>query len=565
MKKRIIISSLVTVLFSLILVTSAFITLLNINEIQRTKDSLAIYNNFFVDKYVENEEIDLDKFKIKGKHVRFTVIKKDGSVIFDTEGEVQENHKERDEIKEAFIKGQGTSVRFSNTLAVNLVYYATKINDTTVVRSSVPSSVVEVILSGDLKYYIFIVIVVAFLALGLSIKLARIILYPIKELEGATSKILSGDLNKRARVYNDDEIGALARSFNKMAEELQIKINDSYDKQNKLEAILESMDSGVIAIDNHGEIMLINPYVKKLFELKGDIIGEQISNCIREYDLLEFIKSIPEIHSKEIKLLRPVERDIKIKKAPIINSNNATIGIVITLSDITDIKKLENMRSQFVTNVTHELKTPLTSIKGFSETLKFVDDENIRNKFLDIINKEADRLGRLINDILVLSNIENMHLLKNEEFKPKEVLDEVIAIISNEAMEKNIKINFVNKFNKKINGDRDKFYQLSINLIDNAVKYSKENGEIIIITDEIKDKFVLKVSDNGIGIPEYDLPRIFERFYRVDKSRATKGTGLGLAIVKHIVKLFNGEISVESILDKGTTFTVKLKNIQKSL
>lgn len=565
MKKRIIISSLVTVLFSLILVTSAFITLLNINEIQRTKDSLAIYNNFFVDKYVENEEIDLDKFKIKGKHVRFTVIKKDGSVIFDTEGEVQENHKERDEIKEAFIKGQGTSVRFSNTLAVNLVYYATKINDTTVVRSSVPSSVVEVILSGDLKYYIFIVIVVAFLALGLSIKLARIILYPIKELEGATSKILSGDLNKRARVYNDDEIGALARSFNKMAEELQIKINDSYDKQNKLEAILESMDSGVIAIDNHGEIMLINPYVKKLFELKGDIIGEQISNCIREYDLLEFIKSIPEIHSKEIKLLRPVERDIKIKKAPIINSNNATIGIVITLSDITDIKKLENMRSQFVTNVTHELKTPLTSIKGFSETLKFVDDENIRNKFLDIINKEADRLGRLINDILVLSNIENMHLLKNEEFKPKEVLDEVIAIISNEAMEKNIKINFVNKFNKKINGDRDKFYQLSINLIDNAVKYSKENGEIIIITDEITDKFVLKVSDNGIGIPEYDLPRIFERFYRVDKSRATKGTGLGLAIVKHIVKLFNGEISVESILDKGTTFTVKLKNIQKSL
>ena len=274
---------------------------------------------------------------------------------------------------------------------------------------------------------------------------------------------------------------------------------------------------------------------------------------------MQFVKDIPEIDSKEIKLFHPVERELKVKKAPIINGNVNTIGIVITLADITDIKRLENMRSQFVANVSHELKTPLTSIKGFSETLKYVDDNKTRKKFLDIINKEADRLSRLINDILILSNIENMKVTRMEKFKPMDVVQEVIDVISTEASSKGIEVKLVDEYNGDLSGNRDKFYQLSMNLIDNAVKYSKENGKVKVKLLEKNNYLIMEVEDNGVGIPKEDLPRIFERFYRVDKSRSSKGTGLGLAIVKHIVKLFNGEVDVYSELGEGTKFIVKIR------
>ena len=249
------------------------------------------------------------------------------------------------------------------------------------------------------------------------------------------------------------------------------------------------------------------------------------------------------------------------KKAPIIGQRGSEIGIVISIQDITDIKRLENMRSQFVANVSHELKTPLTSIKGFSETLRIVDDENTKNKFLDIIDKETDRLTLLIDDILILSNIENMNKLSNEKFNPNEVVEDVINMIKKEAAKKNISIEVEKKFNGLLVGDKDKFYQVVLNLTTNSIKYSNENGNVKIFTNKSKDKFVLMVKDDGIGIPKEDLPRIFERFYIVDKSRTSKSTGLGLAIVKHIVKLFNGEIFVESEVGKGSKFTVISKNV----
>ena len=560
MKKRIIISSLATVVFSLILLCISSIELINIHEIDRAKDILSLYNEIFINELDENN-FDFSKFKIDDNQVRFTIVDIEGNVLYDSEngGYISENHSDREEIQEAFVNGKGSSVRYSKTSNVNLVYFATKVNNKIVVRSSVPTSAIMMFLSGNFRYYIFIIIIVVILALGLSIKLTRIIIYPIKELEEAIAKILNGDLNNRAKVYNNDEIGSLARSFNRLADELQVEINDSYDKQNKLEAILESMDSGVIAIDNYGKIMLINNYAKNIFGLKGEIIGEKIEECIIDYDLLQFAKNIPEIDSKEIKLFHPVQRDLKIKKAPIINGNINTMGIVITLADITDIKRLENIRSQFVANVSHELKTPLTSIKGFSETLKYVDNNETRKKFLDIINKEADRLSRLIQDILVLSNIENMKVTKVENFKPSEVLQDVIDVINSEATSKGIEIEIVDNYKGYLSGNRDKFYQLSMNLVDNAVKYSKENGKVKIEFLEKNNYFIMLVEDNGIGIPSDDLPRIFERFYRVDKSRSTKGTGLGLAIVKHIVKLFNGEIDVYSKLGEGTKFIIRIR------
>lgn len=557
MKKRIITSVVITVIFALIIVTSSFIILVNINTINDAKEALSIYNVCFSKGYYTSE--DLSTYKFKGNSVRFTVVNKDGEVIFDNETSDLENHKDRQEIIDAFNNGTGSSVRFSKTLSINMVYYATKINDDMVIRSSVPISNIKVFTSGMLKYYVAIVIGVFLLSLALAVKLVKIIVYPIKELEKVTAKIANGNLNKRALIGNYDEIGLLAQTFNNMADQLETKINDSLDKQNKLEAILESMESGVIAVDNNEKIILSNPYSKKLFDLQGDVIGKRISSCIIDYDLINFIREVPDMGSREIRLLHPVEREIRVKKAPIISGSKSQIGIVIALQDITDIKRLENMRSEFVANVSHELKTPLTSIKGFSETLRYVDDSETKNKFLNIIDKEAERLTNLINDILVLSNIENLHKLDNSNFNPREVIENIIDIVRKQADKKQIKIEFINEFDSEIIGSKDKFHQLALNLIENAIKYSNENGNVKILITSNNGYFIFKVIDNGIGIPKNDIPRIFERFYRVDKSRSTKGTGLGLAIVKHIVKLFNGDITVDSEVGVGSTFTVRIK------
>ena len=557
MKKRIITSVVITVIFALIIVTSSFIALVNINTIDDAKETLSIYNVCFSKGNYSKE--DLSIYKFKGNSVRFTVVNKDGDVLFDNETNNLENHKDRQEIIDAFKNGTGTSVRFSKTLSMNMVYYATKINDNIVVRSSVPVSNIKVFTSGTLKYYVAIVIVVFLLSLALAIKLVKIIVYPIKELEKVTAKIANGDLNKRAIICNYDEIGLLAQTFNNMADQLETKIKDSLDKQNKLEAILESMDSGVIALDNNEKIILSNPYANKLFDLQGEVIGKKMSSCIIDYDLINFIRELPDIDSREIKLFHPIEREIRVKKAPIISGTKNQMGIVITVQDITDIKRLENMRSEFVANVSHELKTPLTSIKGFSETLRYVDDSETKNKFLNIIDKEAERLTNLINDILILSNIENLHKMENSNFSPKEVIENIIDIVRKQAEKSLIKIDFINDFNGEIIGSKDKFHQLALNLIENAIKYSNENGNVKIIIATNDGYFILKVIDDGMGIPKNDIPRIFERFYRVDKSRSTRGTGLGLAIVKHIVKLFNGDIIVDSKVGVGSTFTVKIK------
>ena len=560
MKKRIIASILITVVFAIAILSSVFFALVNIKEVDRTKEILSLYNKLITYDLQKGND-DFSEYKINNQEIRVSIIDKEGQVLYDSLGEIIDNHVNREEVVEAFDKGVSSLVRFSDTVGKDLVYYATRIDDNTVIRTSAQMSDTKLITSKSSKYFLLIIIGVVVISIVLCEKLVKIIVQPVRELEEVTKKIANGDLNKRAVIYYNDEIGSLAKTFNEMADMLEIKISDSLDKQNKLEAILESMESGVIAITAAGKVMLINPYAKSLFGIGEDIIGKNISNYIIDHDFLSFIRDVMDIDAKEIKLFHPFEREIKVKKAPIIGQRGSEIGIVISIQDITDIKRLENMRSQFVANVSHELKTPLTSIKGFSETLRIVDDENTKNKFLGIIDKETDRLTLLIDDILILSNIENMNKLSNEKFNPNEVVEDVINMIKKEAAKKNISIEVEKKFNGLLVGDKDKFYQVVLNLTTNSIKYSNENGNVKIFTNKSKDKFVLMVKDDGIGIPKEDLPRIFERFYIVDKSRTSKSTGLGLAIVKHIVKLFNGEIFVESEVGKGSKFTVISKNV----
>jgi two-component system, OmpR family, phosphate regulon sensor histidine kinase PhoR len=350
-------------------------------------------------------------------------------------------------------------------------------------------------------------------------------------------------------------------------------MKDLADQQNKLVSILTSMDDGVIVLDKNEKIILMNPAAKRLFEINNDVIGKYFIEAIRNYDFENIIQNKPD-EDVEITVNGQLQdkgqtsKNFRIRTTKVVSNDvkHENELVLLVVQDITKIKALEEMRTDFVANVSHELKTPLTSIKGFAETLKMVDDKETKDKFLDIINVEAERLTRLINDILTLSEIESKGYSVNRiKININSIIMDVFHIMEPVARNKNIALSYESNDDGSdnglfIQGDKDKFKQMMINLVDNAIKYTNNNGTVKIKTlNEAGDAIIL-VEDNGIGIPREHISRLFERFYRVDKarSRSMGGTGLGLAIVKHILILFNGSIEVKSEVGKGTTFTIFL-------
>ena len=558
MRKKILTSVIITVLFALIIASSSFVVLYNYQDLNSTKKSLKDFANYIVNVNGAYEDL-ISGYRINNTPVRCTVIDKNGNVVYDSVDKSLNSHKNRDEVIKANKYGEGYSTRISDTTGKKTVYYAEKLEDGTILRASLPFETIDIFEPTNLKVFIGIVTIVMLFSISLSMKLVRTIIEPLKNLENVTARIAGGDLNIRVKSLSNDEIGSLGKTFNNMADQLQAKIKEVVDKQNRLESILRSMESGVIAVDGDDTVITINPYAKRVFGIRRDISGEKISKYIKDYDINTFLNEEDD-SEKEVKILHPVERELRIKKASIIDGIDR-IGKVIAVQDISNIKRLENMRSQFVANVSHELKTPLTSIKGFTETLKYVEDEETRKKFLDIIEKEADRLGRLINDILILSKIESDISGEEDEFLPNKVVDDVINMVKVLADNKNITIELDERNNDLLFGDKDRFLQLVLNIVENSIKYSNEGSKVKISSFTNGDNYNLIVEDNGIGIPKEDIPRIFERFYRVDKARKSGGTGLGLAIVKHIVKTFNGNIKVESVLGVGSKFIIQIKHI----
>lgn len=563
MKKKLMKSTLGILVLSVIILTTLFILIINHQYIENVKRNLSENNELVINLIKTDNLNDKESFFKNNLHnldMRVTYINKQGNVIFDSvaDTETMNNHNDRPEVKDARANGIGFSDRYSISVHRKMIYVATSFNDGFIIRSSMP---VELIYSFENKYirfYLITLVLVLIFAALVSSRLSQAIVRPIKDLQNITSNVATGELSNRVTNLSKDEIGDLGRAFNNMADKLEYSIKEVTDKQNRLEAILKSMDSGVIAIDKNSKVIMINPYAEEIFGLNKNIIGQNLMDMIRDFELENIFRHTSYDYN-EIKLLWPRERDLRIKTADIINSGEL-IGKVAVVQDITDIKRLENMRSQFVANVSHELKTPLTSIRGFAETLRFVQDAEKREKFLDIINDEAERLTRLINDILILSSIEQHKFEKNEIINVNDTIDDVFNLMKNTAENKNITLSVVGKTVPTIMGDSDKFKQMLINLVDNAIKYSGNNSKVFIGTDSNKNKCILWVEDTGVGMSKEHLSRIFERFYRVDKarSRAEGGTGLGLAIVKHIVLTLNGTINVESELLKGTKFIIEI-------
>jgi two-component system phosphate regulon sensor histidine kinase PhoR len=354
-----------------------------------------------------------------------------------------------------------------------------------------------------------------------------------------------------------------------LARNLQNMVKTHEMQNDRLTTLIENVGSAMILIDSRGYINLINRTYKEIFDVK------QAENHYKLYyeviEHAEICKIIEEIFMTEQKINRQVILPLKIERrhfevygVPIIGTNDVWKGILLVFHDITEIKKLEQMRKDFVSNVSHELKTPITSIKGFSETLLdgAMEDRETLEAFLNIILKESDRLQSLIYDLLELSRIENEGFrLSIQSFNLIHSLEEVITLMTGKAEEKEIKLIFMPPKNEVIlEGDVYRLKQVFINIISNALIYTSSGGSVTMEVEETPQKVKVQIKDTGMGIEKAEIPRIFERFYRVNKARdrISGGTGLGLAIVKHILEVHKGKVTVDSEVGKGTTFTIEL-------
>jgi two-component system, OmpR family, phosphate regulon sensor histidine kinase PhoR len=423
------------------------------------------------------------------------------------------------------------------------------------------------------------------LSTSLGIALVLIILLGIKitnrytkPIEAATNVAIElSKGNYRARAYEDHRIetSMLSRAINILARNLQEIVKTQEMQQDRLSTLIENMGSGLILIDSRGYVSLINKSYKEIFEVDPNKYLDELYYDVIEHK--EINQLVEEIFMTEKKLKRElllplgiVRRYFGVFGSPIIGTNNEWKGVVLVFHDITELKKLEQMRKDFVANVSHELKTPITSIKGFSETLLdgAMKDESTLEAFLSIILKESDRLQMLIEDLLDLSKIEQQGFrLDIGELDIMLLLEEIITMLKGKAAKKNIILHLEpSVYPLYIKGDYYRLKQVFINLISNAITYTPNEGNVEIEVIEESSKVKIKIKDTGIGIEKEEIPRIFERFYRVDKARSRNsgGTGLGLAIVKHIVEAHKGSISVISNVNEGTTFTITLDKKVKS-
>jgi len=561
MRKKILLYTFLTLLLLITIFTFLFQYIMNIQYVENTKLNLK-NNNYFIIKVLKDKDIQDKEFFLKENlsNMRITYIDTTGKVLSDSvvDSETMDNHNQRSEVVDARKYGTGSSLRFSLSTGTQRLYFATKLDNGYVIRTSIPTKIISGLEWKYIKYYILIIFLSLLLSFLLSVKLSRIFTKPIDDLEFITSRIAEGELHRRVTNLSKDEIGHLGLTFNNMADKLELTLNEVTDRQNKMEAILKSVDSGIIAVDKDLRVILINPYAKKIFGIDKDIINQQLMDNIRDFEFENIFKQASEEYT-EFTILWPEERNLRVKTADIINGTQK-IGTVAAVQDITDIKKYENLRAQFVANVTHELKTPLTSIKGFAETLRYTDNDEDKIKFINIINDEAERLTRLINDILTLSKIENNEIVIMKSINVNSTLKEICYIMNKTAQIKNIELELNLSYDPHIIGNKDRFEQMVINLIDNAIKYSEVNSKVTVSSCVDKDYSIISIRDSGVGISKEHLNRIFERFYTADKarSRAEGGTGLGLAIVKHILINFKGKIEVKSTPSKGSTFILKI-------
>ena len=494
-------------------------------------------------------------------HTRVTIIAANGNVLADSEENIQsmENHGHRPEVFEALQGKTGRSIRFSNTVKRDMLYVAVPLEKdgkiTGVIRTSLFLGDIDNLLT-KLNYHVGgISLSIVFIALLAAYLISRSVVQPIKHLISSARKVASGDFSARVFLKTKDELRGLADSFNRMNEEMGRIFSELRQQKDELNSIIDSLQEGLLVLDKQGRVIRSNERLQRILGNQA-VEGRLYWEIIRNPRLTELLKNAGGRREKFAEEITLGDRVFMCSGAPLEGGE----GIVSVFYDITEIKNVEKIKKDFVSNVSHELRTPLTSIKGYAETLKNEDATVDGKKYLETIERNTDRLINIVNDLLLLSNLEEKTVLELEDIDLGGLLENVIRIFDQRLKDKQLSLVIDVKENlPPIKADRFKLEQMLVNLLDNAVKYT-DRGEITVSLDVHDKRVRIQVKDTGIGIPKDDISRVFERFYVVDKSRSRKsgGTGLGLSIVKHIVLLHHGTIDIESALGKGTLVTVTL-------
>lgn len=501
--------------------------------------------------------------------LRVTLIDRDGNVLADSSfDEALENHLGRPEVQRALSGQAGADTRYSSTAGAYYLYVAVPAEGG-VLRLAKPAVDIEQTIGQIAAVALFGILLCAGFSAVMSVVFSRRIIRPLDQLNDAVNEVAQGNYGKKIYVDGRGQVATLASSFNVMNKILEFNVNQLAEQNVKLTSMLNSMTEGVLAVDMKFHLILTNPAAHRIFGLpdQRQLAGKNIYGLLRDeafYHLLEDVMQSKKSGARELEWASPGGgRMLRFHASPVFRQEGEQLGVLFVVEDVTQIRRLEQMRTDFVSNVSHELKTPLTSIIGFVDTLQAgaVEDTETARRFLDIIGQESDRLYRLLQDILTLSSIESADQdVGVGPVQLGEVARQIDQLLRPKAGEKQLAFEIRVEDNlPPFPCNRDRISQMLINLIENAVKYT-EHGSVITTVAKRGGSLEISVADTGIGIPADQLDRVFERFYRVDKGRSRRmgGTGLGLSIVKHIVLLYQGQISVSSEVGRGSEFTITL-------
>ena len=533
--------ALVVLISSIVLIMSILFQYFE-NQLQSELESEANYIAYAV----ENQGIDyINNFSNSSK--RITLISPDGDVLADTSADESglENHSDRQEVIDALKNGKGTSIRYSKTLAEKTIYYAMKMQDGNILRVSTTQYTIAAILFSIIQPILIVFVIAVAISFALAQKVSKSIIKPINELD------LDNPLNNEPY----DELAPLLRKISKQKHTIEKQIKEAEHKQEEFRLITENMKEGFIVVDNKRNLLTYNRSALKLLGISRDKPDDILS---ADNDKLTFVidKALDGVREKNNLTLN--DNYYSLIANPVFENGNV-IGAVVLIIDVTESVKREQLRQEFTSNVSHELKTPLTSISGFAEIMKNGGTpDSVVTDFSSSIYDEAQRLITLVNDIIKISELDEKNARVDcEEVDLYELSADIINRLKPIADKRNISLNLIGE-STVVSGTEKILDEMIYNLCDNAIKYNVDSGTVDIILSESSHHIKLTVRDTGIGIPQSEQNRVFERFYRVDKSHSKEigGTGLGLSIVKHAAIYHNAEIKLKSEFGKGTSITV---------
>jgi two-component system phosphate regulon sensor histidine kinase PhoR len=499
---------------------------------------------------------------------RITLISINGTVLGDTDQDPasMENHATRPEVVAALATGVGQATRYSATLHENMMYVAIPVTDQGkvlgIARVALPLTAVESSVNAIVMAIVGALAIAALLVILAVAVIARMITRPVRQITRAAEAIAAGKLEQQIPIRTNDEIGRLGRAFNEMSSNVKNTMTAISGERGRLVAVLSSLSDGVVMTDSQGRVVLANPAAERLFNFKEmTATGKPLIEAIHDHEIDSVVKKcLDTTQEQEAQIDSAAGRFIRAIAVPITTGNRN--GALVLFQDLTELRSLQTMRREFVGNISHELRTPLAAIKAIVDTLRegAINDQEVAVDFLNRLDVEVDGMTQMVTELIELSRIETGKIkLKLESVNLNLLAKEAIARLGPQADRQQVSLLAeLSPELPDVSADKERIQQVILNIVHNAIKFTLSGGRVVVSTKLDGESVVTQVSDTGIGISKEDLPHIFERFFKADKSRATSGSGLGLAIAKHTVQAHGGSVWVQSEQDKGSTFGFNL-------